>query len=82
MTSTAILSEVISILTGGLVNTATAMGTGISTAVTSIALTGTGENQTLSTFMIFVLVFAGVSLSLSLFRWVINLIGSFGNRNR
>lgn len=82
MTPAQILTQVISILTGGIVETATAMGTGISTAVTSLCFTGTGADQTLSAFFIFVLIFSAISLSLSLFRWVVNLIGSFGNRNR
>lgn len=82
MTPAQILTQVISILTGGIVETATAMGTGISTAVTSLCFTGSGESQTISAFFTFVLIFAGVSLALSLFRWVVNLVGSFAQRNR
>ena len=83
MTATEILAEVISIITGGIVETAQAMGSGIAEAVQAIVFsTGTGGEQELSALFIIVLIFAGVALSLSLFRWTLNLITSFGNRNR
>lgn len=82
MTATEILAEVISIITGGIVETAQSMGSGIAQAVQSIVFTTVGETQELSALFIIVLIFAGVALSLSLFRWTLNLITSFGNRNR
>lgn len=79
MTALEILQEVIGILVGGITEVATAMGQGISTIVETIAFTGTGETQALSTVFILVLVFGGVSLALSLFRllfsWIMSLTG-------
>lgn len=81
MTASEILAQVISIITGGIVEVATAMGTGVSTLVQNIAFTGTGETQELSLFFILVLVFAGVSLALGLARLIINWIqGLTGGR--
>lgn len=78
----AIMQEIISILTGGLVEVGQAMGEGISAMATSVFLTGTGDTQTLSVFGTLVVIFAGISLALALTRWVINFVASFGQRNR
>lgn len=78
----AIMQEIISILTGGLVEIGEAMGSALSNMATAVFLTGTGEAQTLSTFGTLIVIFAGISLALSLTRWVINFVASFGQRNR
>lgn len=78
----AIMQEIISILTGGLVEVGQAMGEGISAMATSVFLTGTGDTQTLSVFGTLVVIFAGISLALSLTRWIINFVASLGQRNR
>lgn len=82
MTGTAMVTEVVSILTAGLTSIGTAMGGALSSMATSLFLSGTGENETLSVFAVIMIVFCSVSLGLSLFRWVLNFITSWGNRNR
>lgn len=82
MTWSAFLTEAISLLTGGIVGVAGALGSGISTLVQDLAVTGTGESATMSAFMSIVFVFGGISLAIGLGRWVVNLLSSLGNRNR
>lgn len=83
MTSAEILSEVISILVGGITQVASAMGTGISTLVQSIAFTtGAEGGKSLSALFVLVLVFGGVSLALGLCRLVVNFVMSLGGKNR
>lgn len=82
MTPQEILAEVIGILLGGLGDVATEMGTALSEFVRAIAFTGTGETETLSAFFVIVLVFWAITLALSLFRFILNVITSAGNRAR
>lgn len=82
MKATALLTQIIEILVGGISGVATGIGGGLSTLATSIFLTGTGETQTLSTFGALIIIFAGISLALSLCRWVVNFVTSLGQRNR
>lgn len=78
-----ILQDVLEILIGGLTTTAEGIGSGLSTLAQSIFLaTGEGGTTTLSVFGILVVVFAGISLALGLFRWVVNFVTSLGARNR
>lgn len=76
-----LLQEILSLLTGGFTTIATNMGAGISSMVASIFMTG-ANTWTLNVFGTLVVVFAAVALSLSLFRWVLNFVTSWGNRNR
>lgn len=82
MTGTALITAIIEILVGGITGVATGVGTGLSTLASSIFLTGTGETQTISTFGVLIVCFAGISLALSLCRWVVNFLSSLGSRNR
>lgn len=82
MKATALLTQIIEILVGGISGVATGIGGGLSTLATSIFLSGTGETQTLSTFGALIIIFAGISLALSLCRWVVNFVTSLGQRNR
>lgn len=82
MSATAILTEIISILVGGISGIAEGVGGGLSTLATSIFLTGTGESQKLSVFGALIIIFAGISLALALCRWVVNFLSSLGARNR
>jgi len=82
MTGTEIVSEIITILTAGITQTASAIGAGLSDLVKGIFMTGTGDNETLSTFGIVVLAFAGVSLALSLCRLIYEFVTSLGRRNK
>lgn len=78
----AILTEIISILVGGIQGIATGIGGGLSTLVKEIFLTttGTGDAATtsLSTFGALIVVFAGISLAIGLSRWVVNWVTSLG----
>lgn len=82
MTGIQILQSIIEILVGGISGVATGIGSGLSTLATSIFLSGTGDSQTLSTFGILIVCFAGISLAVGLCRWVVNFITSLGARNR
>lgn len=82
MTGVQILQAIIEILVGGISGVATGIGSGLSTLATSIFLTGTGESQTLSTFGVLIVCFAGISLAVGLCRWVVNFVTSLGARNK
>lgn len=78
----AILTEIISLLTGGITGVAEGIGQGFSTLAENIFLVaGTDGGQTLSVFGALVVVFAGISLALGLIRWVLNFITSLGAKN-
>ena len=77
-----IMTQILQILFAGLTTTATSMGGAIVAMVQAVFLTGTGENITLNIFGQLVVVFAGISLALQLFRWSLGFITSFGRRNR
>lgn len=78
-----ILTEIIEILTGGIVAVGESMGTGLSSLAQNIFLvTGEGGVQTLSTMGTLIVIFAGIGLALGLFRWALNFVGSLGARNR
>lgn len=81
-----ILSEIISLLVGGITGVSTGIGTGLSTLVSSVFLqtTGSGESAvtSLSVFGQIIIIFAGISLSIGLCRWVVNFCTSLGQRNR
>lgn len=82
MTGVEILQAIIEILVGGITQVASGIGAGLSTLATSIFLTGTGESQTLSTFGVLIVCFAGIALAVGLCRWVVNFVSSLGARNR
>lgn len=72
-----ILQEIVSLLTSGLTQIASGIGSGLQEMVTSIFLNT--EKTGLSVFGGVVIVFAGVSLAIGLCRWVTNFITSLGN---
>lgn len=76
---TAILNEIVSLLTAGISGIASGIGSGLQELVTSIFLDGTGETQKLSTFGGVIIVFGGVALAIGLSRWVMNFLTSLGN---
>lgn len=82
MSWTTFLSNAIELIVGGITGVASGIGQGLSTLVTSLAITGEGASATMSPFMAVIFVFAGISLALALCRWVVNLLASLGNRNR
>lgn len=73
-----ILTEIVSLLTGGITGIASGIGTGVSTLVNDIFIDATGTNPVLSAFGGVVVVFAGVSLAIGLCRWVMNFLTSLG----
>lgn len=77
-----IFTQIIEILVGGLIGIGEGIGASLSAMATSIFLTGTGAEQTLSVFGSLIIIFAGISLGLSLTRWVLNFLTSLGSRNR
>lgn len=74
----AVLSEIITLLTAGLTQMATGIGGGLTALVTSIFLEGEGDAQKLSVFGGVIVVFAGISLAIGLSRWVVNWVTSLG----
>lgn len=78
---TAVLTEIISLLVGGITGIATGIGQGLSGLVTSIFLEGEGDAMGLSVFGGVIVVFAGVSLAIGLSRWVTNWVTSLGGSN-
>ena len=77
----AILSEIVSILTGGITGVASGVGQGVSTLVQDIFITGEGTQASpyaLSVFGGVIVVFAGIALAIGLCRWVMNFLTSLG----
>lgn len=85
MTPSAIVAEIVQILTSGLTSFAQGIGGGISSAVQAMffTTTGTGADATtsLSIYAIMVLVFGGVALAVGLTRLIFNWLGSLGGSN-
>lgn len=75
----AVLTEIIDLLTSGITGIATGIGTGLGKLVSSIFLDTTGDTTKLSTFGGVIIVFSGVSLAVGLSRWVVNWVTSLGN---
>lgn len=82
MNGVALLTEIIEIMVGAITPVASGVGAGLSTLASSIFLQTTGETTGLSVFGALIVIFAGISLALSLCRWVVNFVGSLGQRNR
>lgn len=82
---TAVLSEIIDILVGGLTQMASGIGSGLTSLARSIFLeevtTGDTTTTQLSVFGGLVVVFAGISLAIGLSRWVVGWVTSLGARN-
>lgn len=82
MTGPAIVQSIVETLVSGITGVASGVGAGLSSLAEAIFMTGTGDQQTMSTFGILIIAFAGISLALALCRWVVNFVTSLGNRNR
>lgn len=79
-----ILSEIVSILVGGLQSMASGIATGLNTMATSLFVTGEGTTSSpyqLSVFGGIVAVFAGIALAVGLTTLVTKWIMSLGGRN-
>lgn len=86
-TALEVLGQIIQILVGGLTQMATGLGEGIKTIIESIMLTGTTTGGVftptgLSVFGAVVVIFAGISLALSLFRLLFSWVAGLGNNKR
>lgn len=76
----ALLTQIIGLLTGGISEFATGLGSGLTTLVQSIFVTtGTGGEMELTTFGGLAIIFAAVSLSVGLSKFVLRWVTSFGN---
>lgn len=75
----AILQEIITLLTSGITQMAQGIGSGLKELVTSIFLDTSGDSQALSVFGGIMIVFSGIALAIGLSRWVVNWLTSFGN---
>ena len=76
------LQEIITLLTSGITQLATGIGSGLKSLVTSIFMeVGEGGAIQLSTFGGVVVVFAGISLAIGLCRWVMSFVTSLGAFN-
>lgn len=73
-----ILKEIITILTGGITQTATAIGAGLSEVVKAMLLDTSEATMKLSIFGGVVIVFAGISLAIGLTKWAMYFVSSFG----
>lgn len=77
---TAILTEIISLLTGGIKGMATGIGEGLQELVSKIFTTGTGDTLALSTFGAVVCIFGGVALAVGLSKFIVKWVASLGAR--
>ena len=77
-----LLQEIITLLTSGITQMATGVGSGLKSLVSSIFMdVGEGGAMQLSTFGGVVVVFAGISLAIGLCRWVMSFVTSLGAFN-
>lgn len=81
---TSVLTEIISLLTGGISGIATGIGEGLTSLVTKIFLTGTGTSAdpyALSVFGGVIVIFAGVALAIGLSKLIVNWVSGLGGGN-
>ena len=81
MSGTAIVAELVGIITSGLISMGQGIGSGIMAMVNALFFTTAEGTTSLSVFAVLVAVFAAISLAMALTRWVLNFITSWGNRN-
>ena len=75
----AVLQEIITLLTSGITQMATGIGQGLQSLANSIFLDTSGSSPVLSTFGGLIVVFAGIALAVGLCRFVVNWVTSLGN---
>lgn len=76
----AILTEMITLLTGGITGMATGIGSGVQSLVQNLFIDTTGNTQSLSVFGSVVCIFGGIALAVGLSRLIFNWIQSLGAR--
>lgn len=77
-----VLTEIIQILTAGITGIAQGIGSGVTSLVQNLFLTGEGTQASpyaLNVFGGVVVVFAGIALAIGLCRWVMNYLTSLGS---
>lgn len=79
MQGTAVVTEIVEILTSGLVNFGAGIGEGISALVQNIFFVTTEGATTMSVFGILICVFAAISLTIGLSKLLFNWLTSLGN---
>lgn len=77
----ALLTQIIELLVGGITGVASGIGSGLSELAKSIFLNVTEASTSLSVFGSLIVIFAGISLAIGLSRWVVNFVTSLGSRN-
>lgn len=77
-----LMNDIITILVGGITQVGTAIGQGLSSLVTNIFTVGTEGAMALSTFGTVIVIFAGISLALSLCYLIVHWISSLGAGSR
>lgn len=78
-----LMNDIITILVGGISQVGTAIGQGLSSLVTSIFTVAGAEGAlALSTFGTVIVIFAGISLALSLCYLIVHWISSLGAGSR
>lgn len=78
MSGVAIVEQIVSILTAGIVSLGQGIGQGLSALVNAIFFVTVEGTTTMSTFGILVVVFAGVSLCIGLCRLVVRWLSTLG----
>ena len=78
MDGSAIVAEIIEILTSGITGIATGIGSGLKGLIDNVFFTTSGDTTTMSTFGIMVCVFAGISLAIGLSRLIVRWLSSLG----
>lgn len=77
-----LLTEIITLLVGGISGLSTGLGKGLSELAQSIFLTTTGSGETavtsLSVFGSLIVIFAGISLAIGLSKFIVNFVTSLG----
>lgn len=79
MSATEVLKEIIQVLVSGITEMGKGIGEGISSIAKSMFFTTSGDTQTLSTWAILILVFAGISLAVGLTRMIYTWLSTLGN---
>ena len=77
---TAILTEICSLLVGGITSIAQGIGTGLNSLVTDLFVVTNGDTTSLSVFGSVVAIFGGIALAIGLSKFVTKWIASLGAR--
>jgi len=76
---TAVLQEIIGLLTSGISSLASGLGSGMQALVSNIFLETGQSGTTLSTFGGMIVIFGAISLTIAISKWVTSWLTSWGN---